>query len=407
MKTFLLIVKNRHFATVAKLTLAAALLILIFYKFVDIGKLAEALKKAQWMYVLYALALQWCVVLIGTHRLQILLKAHSIKLSFFRVLKYNCIGYFFNLFSLGATGGDVVKAFYVSRETHEKKTESVTVVFLDRLMGMAAVVTIATAALFATLWLTDEFRQIIPFAALFMCGIIVSIILLFTKTWWTRFITFNQLIIVAVILLAGMCTAAIVTTVMKPQTFSPIAAAVAVSVMTVGIIILLTRRYWMKIDFIARLVNWGILTFVRIIDALHEYKSHKVIATVAFLDSLTLQVVMCFIALFLGKALGFDIDVYAYFIVFPIATLILTMPVTPSGLGTGETAFMVGFKHFGVAEDSSLAFAVLLRLIMLSMSAAGFIYWLLPGTHISRKQLAKEADALEDTAPAHLNPSDT
>jgi len=118
---------------------------------------------------------------------------------------------------------------------------------------------------------------------------------------------------------------------------------------------------------------------------------------IALLESITLQLMMCVIGWCYGTGLGFDIPFYAYFIVFPIGTLILSLPISPSGLGTGEYTFIWCFSKFGIKEDSglALAFTLLLRLSMLSLSGVGFIMWMLPGTHITRKELEERAEAIE------------
>jgi len=334
----------------AKFLVAAVLLTFIFLK-VDFTQFIQKLKLMNWWYFLLALSLHWIVVLIGTHRLQILLHAQKVSLGFWLTFKYNCIGYFFNLFSLGSTGGDVVKSYYVSRETDTKKTESVTVVFLDRIMGMTAVLIIAACAILATMWKDDSFRPLLPAVLLLLFGGAAGVCVIFTKNWWTRFIKFSTL--------------------QKAGVFTMLAN---------------------KIQAI----------LLRIIDALHNYKEHKWTAVIAMLESIFLQLIMCVIGWCYGTGLGFNIPFYAYFIVFPIGTLILSLPISPSGLGTGELSFIWCFSRFGIKEDTGLAFAftLLLRLSMLSLSSVGFIMWMLPGTHITRKELEEKAEEIENNIEA-------
>jgi len=327
----------------AKFVLAAGLLTFIIFK-VDLSQFVQELEDMNWWYFLLALAIHWVVVLIGTHRMQILLRAQQVSLGFWLAFKYNCIGYFFNLFSLGSTGGDVVKSYYVSRETETKKTESVTVVFLDRIMGMTSVLIIAACAILATMWKDDSFRSLLPGVLILLFAGIAGVCIIFTKNRWTKFIKFKPL---------------------QNQTLKSITDKIKV-------------------------------IFLRIIDALHNYKEHKWTAVIALLESITLQLMMCVIGWCYGTGLGFDIPFYAYFIVFPIGTLILSLPISPSGLGTGEYTFIWCFSKFGIKEDTglALAFTLLLRLSMLSLSGVGFIMWMLPGTHITRKELEERAEAI-------------
>ncbi len=320
----------------AKLLLAVGLLVFVFWKVVDVRQIAQALsERMQWRYFALAAVLQWTAVVICTHRLMILLRAQDVHLTFRYTLKCTFIGFFFNLFSLGSTGGDVVKAFYIARETDHRKTESVTVVFLDRLVGMAAVLLIAACSLLATLWITDAFRFLIPFVLLAILAGVLAAGLIFTKNYWQRY------------------------------------------------------AWWRRLSHYVP--QWA----GRVVNAVHAYRAHKWIGITALIESIVVQLTMCIIAWCLGAGLGFDKPMYIYFIVFPLGALILALPVSPSGLGTGELAFIEGFKRFGVDGGPAAAFVVLLRLLMLSMSLVGFVLWMLPGSHVKRSELVAGVEELD------------
>jgi hypothetical protein len=53
------------------------------------------------------------------------------------------IAHFFNSFLLGSVGGDVLKAYYVARETHHKKTEAIITVVVDRIIGLFSMLILA------------------------------------------------------------------------------------------------------------------------------------------------------------------------------------------------------------------------------------------------------------------------
>ena len=381
--------------TCAKLLLAAALLTLIIYK-VDFSQFVQKLKMMNWRYFLLALAIHWTVVLIGTHRLQILLRAQEVSLSFWRTFKYNCIGYFFNLISLGSTGGDVIKSFYVSRETASKKTESVTVVFLDRIMGMTAVLIIAAFAILATMWKDDSFQQLLPAVLVLLFGAATFVVVIFTKNWWTNFIKFSTLQKYAAIFILILCAAAAVLKIMSVIKIGNVIFCALVAGASLFSLAVLSQNQWGRIETL-KSVSYKIkIILLRIINALHNYKKHKWAAIIALLESITLQLMMCVIGWCFGTGLNFGLDFYAYFIVVPIATLVLSLPISPSGLGTGEYAFIWCFERFGIENNSALAFSLLLRMSMLSLGAVGFVIWMLPGTHITRRELEERAEELEE-----------
>jgi uncharacterized protein (TIRG00374 family) len=71
------------------------------------------------------------------------LKVQGLEFPFSRTLRISFIAHFFNSFLLGSTGGDLLKAYYVARETHHKKTEAVTTVLVDRIMGLFSMLLLA------------------------------------------------------------------------------------------------------------------------------------------------------------------------------------------------------------------------------------------------------------------------
>jgi len=243
----------------------------------------------------------------------------------------------------------MVKAFYVSQETHHKKTESVTVVFLDRLAGMAAVLLIATGSILATLYIDDTFRPYLPYFSGLIFIAFLFVVFIFTKEFWGKYIPFDKLL----------------------------------------------NRKLIANKSINKIIDFLIHTISKIIGALYAYRTHKLVAIIALVESIILQLIMCGFAWSVGTGLGFGIPGYTYFIVFPVATLVLALPITPSGLGLGDGALIGGFMKFGVNENRGTAFVVIYRLNTLLMSIPGFILWLIPGTHISRKELEGKAGGID------------
>jgi uncharacterized protein (TIRG00374 family) len=333
--------RNKTLVTTGKIVLAAVLLVVVCLSvdWVDVGR---RLRDLRWGFFFYGLVLQWIVIGIGNHRLQILLRALKIPLSYLRTLKYNCIGYFFNLAFPGGTGGDVVKMFYVAREAPDKKAAVVAAILLDRVMGLLAVVMIATVALIATLKTSEKFRPLLPIVLLLLALSALGAVMILTKNYWKRY------------------------------------------------------AWWARVE---RLIP----QFVRqMINALHEYRAHKLVALVALLESIALQLLMCVIAWCFGLALGLQMVWHQYFVMFPILTLVITIPITPSGLGLTELFSKEWFDKLGQGAGAGIAFMLLLRLSMLSMAIPGLICFFLPGTHIKAAELVEQAEALDRAEEAAL-----
>lgn len=91
--------------------------------------------------------------LVLAWRLQLLLATQDIAISFRDSLLLTFAGNFFNFAMPGTTGGDIYKAYHIARITH-KRTEGITVVLLDRVIGLVSFLLLAAGTILA-LWRTD------------------------------------------------------------------------------------------------------------------------------------------------------------------------------------------------------------------------------------------------------------
>ncbi len=81
-------------------------------------------------------ALMGGTLALGIVRWRMVLRAQGFELSLRRAAEISLVAHFFNSFLLGTVGGDVMKAYYAARETRHQKTEAVTTVFVDRVIGL-------------------------------------------------------------------------------------------------------------------------------------------------------------------------------------------------------------------------------------------------------------------------------
>ncbi|MCK9588968.1 MAG: lysylphosphatidylglycerol synthase transmembrane domain-containing protein [Terrimicrobiaceae bacterium] len=138
---------------VAQILITIGLLCWIFRDPEQNRKMLEAIGKAQadgglWWF-LPGLAALGIALLLQTRRWIILLRVQNITISFWRALRIMLSGMFFNLFLLGSTGGDVIKIFFIMRETPDKKAGALLSVFVDRVVGMLALATVSAAVILA------------------------------------------------------------------------------------------------------------------------------------------------------------------------------------------------------------------------------------------------------------------
>ncbi len=91
--------------------------------------------------------------------------------------------------------------------------------------------------------------------------------------------------------------------------------------------------------------------------------------------SIGVQVLRVLQAWCLGRALGIDAGLAVYFVVIPVVLLIMLLPITINGLGTGQAAFLWTFGAAGVAEPEALALSILfIALGILGNLPGGVLY---------------------------------
>jgi hypothetical protein len=89
-----------------------------------------------WPITLVAVALLFFDASMMALRLTWLFRPQGLHLSWKMAIQLTLVGCFFTTFLPGAAGGDIAKLFYASRENGGRKTEIITVVVLDRVIGL-------------------------------------------------------------------------------------------------------------------------------------------------------------------------------------------------------------------------------------------------------------------------------
>jgi len=91
-------------------------------------------------------------VIVG-FRWWLLLRTQSIFISLAAAVRLNFLGWFYNNFMPGSVGGDLLRAWYVTKHT-EKRFEAVLSVFVDRIIGLLS--TFVIAAFFYIVFLRNQ-----------------------------------------------------------------------------------------------------------------------------------------------------------------------------------------------------------------------------------------------------------
>ncbi len=90
----------------------------------------------------------------------------------------------------------------------------------------------------------------------------------------------------------------------------------------------------------------------------------------------------------LSWALGIRVDWSALAVIVPIATLLMTVPLSIAGWGVREGVVVVGLGYAGIPSEAALALSILYGLSLLVIALPGGFVWLADPTVRSRKMQA-------------------
>jgi glycosyltransferase 2 family protein len=297
---------------------------------VELG-MKDVLRRLNRKWAIYSLLLFAPVVVLQAYRLVVMVAVQGVRLSLWHALKLNLAGNFFNFALPGTTGGDLVKAYYLSRYTH-LKTEVVTTVFLDRVIGLGGLVLLALGAMAVTHEL-HRFEDSVAAVGVFL-------------------------------LLFGAATAALFSGRVRRR--------------------LRVSRWVERLPAGRQLLRIGQATL-----ALRQNK-RRVLVAISL--SLLLQAICALSAAVMAWALGMrgpgaTLDQLLYFTGYvSVGFLIAAVPLTPQGVGVLEAAYIQFFAASGWNTPSqavALAFAV--RLIQLAWAVPGVLVPVL-GAHLPGKR---------------------
>jgi uncharacterized protein (TIRG00374 family) len=255
-------------------------------------------------------------LLIGVVRWRIVLEAQGLHLPLGRATRISLVAQFFNSFLLGSTGGDLIKAYYAARETHHKKTEAVTTVFVDRLVGLW------TMLLFASLMMAPNYAMLrasrdVGVPALFILAMLVGLSVALGVAFW-----------------GGV-----------------------------------SKSFPRAREYLRRLPKAEVLE--RALNSCRQFGQQKSFLLKTIAISLLVNVVWVVQIIVLGRGLDLAIPPLALFVIVPVIFCISALPITPNGLGVRENLFVLMLGVLNVPKTAALS-------VSLIASAEG-LFWSLVG----------------------------
>jgi hypothetical protein len=225
----------------------------------------------------------------------------AVRPPFRAILRLFFISTFAGTFLPGSVGGDLVRAYGLSRLNVPSGTAAATVL-MDRVLGVLSIVVMGGAGLL--------------FAG-------------------RSDLLSNGAVIVSLLIAGGCCAAA------AAVVFDERAAALA------------QRAALMLPASRVRAIAGDLTTATRAYAHMHADLANVLVG------SLAVQVLRILQAYALGRALGIDAALAVYFAFVPLILLVMLMPITINGLGTSQAAFVWFFGRAGVGEAQAFALSVL------------------------------------------------
>lgn len=336
-------------ATLLQLAVTVGLLVYLFHDPEKRARMWEAIQSADKRSVLLGLLIYSGVEVLGAFRWHLLLKVQGIHLSFGRVLQLFMIGVFFNVFLPGAVGGDVVKIYYLLKETKGQQAAAFLTVLMDRLLGLVALIGI-TAVL-----LGPHYKE-------------------FLETPATRALLLTLLFIMANAV--GLIVFSVVITAFGWINKLPARLPGRDKLVEMSLAYSLYGRAWK-----ASLAGIGLSALAHVLFFTTFYFSSR-----AFTDAVTWLNMMA---------------------VMPIVAVITSLPISISGVGVREGLFekLLGDLH-GVPSDTAVLISLTGFLIIVAWSAAGGLIYLFyrPSQHAALAEIRETVAHVEDnmTHPADV-----
>jgi uncharacterized protein (TIRG00374 family) len=305
-----------------KIGVSLALYAYIFKK-VDVAKLWQNTKAADPTYVLAAILIYVAVQVVSAYRWYVLLTPLGIRVPFTKILGLYFVGMFSSLFLPSAIGGDFVRVYYLHKEARSL-SGATTTVFLDRDLGLASLLVIATAAA-ALAGIRFNGVPLAPIFGLILVGFAIANLALFYRP------SYNLL--------------------------------------HKALKLFKLKRADEKVD--------------RLFKSFNSYRGEASVLAVAMALSVVIQIGGVIVNMAAGAGIGLHTDrgIIDYLVFIPAISLISMMPISINGMGWREGAYIVLFTSAGASSSSATMLALLWLVVLVVTSLPGGLIYAFQGAN--------------------------
>jgi glycosyltransferase 2 family protein len=308
------------------------------------------LQPKRWDLLAAAFLVMFSGILITLLRWWYLVRAVGIPFSLSDAMRIGFLGYLFNLAPAGIVGGDLLKAWMLSREKPGTRARAFASVIVDRIVGLYVLLLVAATGVLATGFLSLPDR----------------------KSHW---------ICVGVIAITGIATAGIGWLLLP-------------GVMEGSFIQSMTR-----IPKVGRHID-------SLLDAMRIYRSNRTVLFMSALMTIPVHCLLTISVLLIAMGLRFTTVPWGdYFGIFPVSAIFGTIPLAAGPIEWGIVNFYTqsiirvtnDAKLIASAAQDGLILALIYRLSTILISPIGAAYYFLGG----RSEVAEVLHEAEEEEVAH------
>ena len=320
---------KKHLLLASKIAISLGLLAYLLLQ-LDWPALLDKAAGLAWWTLPLAISVLLLTLYIGTLRWAVLLRTHYTTFSTPLLFRHYLVATLFNNILPTATGGDLVRSFYIYRYNRDAVC-AVSPIVTERVIGLVVLLAINVAVIY----LTD------------------SVAIVSTALWSTL-----------TLVLAG-----------------------AIAALT---LIALPASYWPLHRMLERLARFRIIGFIlRMGEATHGYLKHPATLLIVILYSAGAQLLAVLVYFILAKGLGVDISIQVILVVIPLAFMAAALPISIGGMGVRELATVGLLVRFGLAESDAAAVALFYIPVLLLASLPGLYIYL---SQSSNRHILREAE---------------
>lgn len=310
-----------------KVAVSVALLGVLFSR-ADVSAMGARFRQMDLGWMAAALAVYGLMLVISAWRWQLLLRVQTIRVGFGHLTNSFLVATFFNNFLPSNIGGDVVRVADTAPYAGSK-TVATTIVLLDRVLGLVALLAVAAAA-----------SALATAAGVPLVGV-------------------GYIWIALVALLGGL-----MFVLLFPQRFARMMHAIAGG-----------RGEGIQI----RLVN--------LLGALSRFAEQPGPLGIAFAGAVAVQALLVLFFMCVARSLEVPLPLMAASVVVPVSLAVQMVPVSINGFGVRESVFAFFFASLGLNVGSALTLSLGSAALIMLFSLSGGAVFLLRGGRFSTRPI--------------------